>query len=156
MREYETVCILQPNLSEADQEVFKTKVGEIIKKSDGTMFSDKSLGRRTLAYAIEKHNKGIYFCLDYTAKGNVVHELEHKMKLDENVLRFLTIIRQEEVDVEARLLEISVAKEKIEKQLEATPVKVDPVKVDPVESTPLETAPAKEEEVEKPVEKENK
>ena len=123
MREYETMYILHPSLSEADQKKIGDKCEAIITRHEGKTFRNLPMGKRTLAYAIKKQTRGTYFCLDYTAKGGVVNEIEQQFKLDENVLRFLTTVRQKEVDVEARLLEIATQKE------QETVAVVDPVKL---------------------------
>lgn len=106
MREYETLFVTQPNLPDSDLGSFNEKLGAIIQKHDGRLFFAKSMGKRNLAYPINKQTKGVYTCLDFTAKGACVSEIERFMRLDENFLRFLTVVKNEEVDVEKRLAEI--------------------------------------------------
>jgi small subunit ribosomal protein S6 len=64
------------------------------------------MGKRTLAYPISKQTKGLYTCLDYAANGPAVSEIERNLRLDENVLRYLTVVKAEEIDVEARAAEV--------------------------------------------------
>ena len=106
MREYETVFVIQPNLAEAQQKQFVERLKSIVEKNDGRLFFARDMGKRTLAYPIGKQVKGIYTCFDYAAKGSAVDEIERTMRLDENVLRFLTVVKNEEVDVEARAAEV--------------------------------------------------
>jgi small subunit ribosomal protein S6 len=106
MREYETVFITQPNITDADKAKIHDRVSALIERNRGRLFFARNMGKRALAYRIEKQTKGIYTCLDYAAEGTAVRELEHELKLDENVLRFLTIVKNESVDVEARAAEI--------------------------------------------------
>lgn len=105
MREYETVFITQPNLSDSDLSQIKARLTSLIERRNGRVFFARNMGRRGLAYPIHRQTKGVYTCLDYAAGGGVIPELERGLKLDENVLRFLTIVKQEEVDVEARAAE---------------------------------------------------
>lgn len=106
MREYETVFITQPNISETQLKQVNERLGALVEKNQGRLFYARNMGKRTLAYPIEKQTKGIYTCLDYAAQGGAVGEIEHSLKLDENVLRFLTVVKAEEVDIEARAQEI--------------------------------------------------
>lgn len=107
MREYETVFVVQPNLSDSQKKQIVERMKGAILKHKGTLFFARDMGKRSLAYAIGKQTKGIYTCLDYAAVGNAVHDIERGMKLDENVLRFLTVVKNEDVDVEARAAEIA-------------------------------------------------
>ncbi len=106
MREYETVFITQPNMSESDQLKYNEKLTSLIERHSGKLFYARNMGKRTLAYPIAKNTKGFYTCLDYAADTKAVEEIERGMRIDENVLRFLTVVKNEEVDVEARAAEV--------------------------------------------------
>jgi small subunit ribosomal protein S6 len=121
MREYETVYVMQPQLTEAQVNQINAKVQGLIEKHGGRLFYTRSMGKRNLAYRIKKQTKGIYFCLDYAAGGGCVNEIEHNLMLDENVLRFLTTVRAEKIDVEARAAEIEARGEAAQLS-EATPL----------------------------------
>lgn len=107
MREYETVFITQPNLPESHHQQFVERLGALIERHEGRLFYSRNMGKRSLAYPIGKQTKGLYTCLDYAAQGAAVGELERSLRLDENVLRFLTVVKMEAVDVEARAAEIA-------------------------------------------------
>jgi small subunit ribosomal protein S6 len=106
MREYEMVYILQPQMTEAQINQLNAKLKSLIEKNDGRLFYAKSLGKKNLAYAIKKQTKGIYYDLDYAANGGCVAEIERSLMLDENCLRFLTVVKADKVDIEARAAEI--------------------------------------------------
>ncbi|MFA5811588.1 MAG: 30S ribosomal protein S6 [bacterium] len=106
MKEYETVFITKPDLPESTQKQINERLKGLIEKHQGRLFFAKNMGRRSLAYPIAKQTKGIYTCLDYTSTGSVVTDLERNMRLDDNILRFLTVLKNEDVDVEARAAEI--------------------------------------------------
>ena len=129
MREYETVVITKPDLPESQLKQMGERLKGLIEKHEGRLFYARNMGRRSLAYPIKKLTKGVYTCLDYASKGTVVTELERSLKLDEDVLRFLTVQKNEEIDVEARAAEI-VARGEDQVQL-------------PVEGAPAE-GPARE------------
>ena len=106
MREYETVYIAQPQLSDTQINQLNARLKGVIEKHDGRLFYARSMGKKNLAYRIRKQTKGIYYCLDYVAAGGCIGELERSLMLDENVLRFLTVVKAEKVDVAARAAEV--------------------------------------------------
>lgn len=106
MREYETIFITQPNLSESQHKQLVDRLGSLVEKYEGRLFYARNMGKRAFAYPIAKQTKGLYTCLDYASKGGAVGEIERNLRLDENVLRFLTVVKSEEIDVEARAAEV--------------------------------------------------
>jgi small subunit ribosomal protein S6 len=106
MREYETVFIARPNITDSTHQQINERLNGLISRHSGRLFYAKSLGRKTLAYPIEKEIKGIYTCLDYAADSTAVQEIERVLKYDENVIRFLTVVKNTDVDVEARAAEV--------------------------------------------------
>ena len=106
MREYETVFITQPNLNDSQLAKINDRIRSVIEGHGGRLFFARNMGKRNLSYSIKKQTKGTYTCLDYAAQGAVVRDLERGMRLDEDVLRFLTVVKEESVDVEARTAEV--------------------------------------------------
>ncbi len=102
MREYETTYILDSAMTEADVQHSLDKVSEIIGRHGGCIFRSQNMGKKTLAYRIKKQSKGYYATLDYTADTRVVSEIERGFRLDEKVLRYLTVKLNEDVDIEFR------------------------------------------------------
>lgn len=113
MREYETVFITQPNLSDPKLKLLVERLKSLIDKHRGRLFFARDMGKKSLLYPIKKELKGIYTCLDYAADGGVVSELERSLRLDEDVLRFLTIVKVQDVDVEARAAEVAARGEDV-------------------------------------------
>jgi len=123
MREYETVVITRADLAESDLKQIQDRSKAMIEKREGRLFYARSMGRRNLAYPIKKQMKGMYTCYDYAATGNIVSEIERNLRLDDNVLRFFTVVKNEEVDVEARAAEIVARGEDVAAPVEETPVR---------------------------------
>lgn len=119
MREYETVVITKPELAESEFNQIHERIKGTIEKQEGRLFYARDMGSRKLAYPISKQTKGVYTCYDYATAGGAVSELERNMCLNDNVLRFLTVIKNEEVDVEARAAEIVARGEDVSPQAEA-------------------------------------
>jgi small subunit ribosomal protein S6 len=78
--------------------------GQLIKKDDW--------GVRKLAYPMKKQFRGRYVLYDLTCKPEHLKESERLMRIDENVLRYLNILIGENVDVEARKIELAKAEAK--------------------------------------------
>jgi small subunit ribosomal protein S6 len=124
MREYETVVITKPDLAETQFNQTGDKIKAIIEKRDGHLFFARDMGRKSLSYPIRKNTKGVYTCFDYAAAGQTVSEIERALRIDDGVLRFLTVVKREDVDVEARAAEIVARGEDVSQQAEAE-VKVE-------------------------------
>jgi small subunit ribosomal protein S6 len=104
LREYETTFIVQPEISEEGNAVLLTKLDGILATGGATRLMCEDHGKRKLAYEINKFHKGHYYTLMFLDEGQVVPDLERVLRLDESVLRFLTIQAEEAVaDVDGRI-----------------------------------------------------
>jgi len=104
LREYETTFIVQPEISEEGNAALLTKLDGILATGGATRLMCEDHGKRKLAYEIKKFHKGHYYTLMFLDEGQVVPDLERVLRLDESVLRFLTIQAEEAVaDVEGRI-----------------------------------------------------
>jgi small subunit ribosomal protein S6 len=112
VREYELNIIIQPEISEEGSAAILGRLDDLLKTSSATRLLCDDLGKRKLAYEIDRFQKGHYYLLSFLDAGPVVSELERVLRLEESVLRFLTVkVVDEVVDVEAR---VAVAKEREE------------------------------------------
>ncbi len=103
MREYELVFIVRTDLSDEAITAITEKVDRCIEEYNGVRLLRESWGRKNLAYDIQKHSKGIYFFYRFLGDGDLVKELERRLKLDEGTLRHMTVKVADDVDPEARL-----------------------------------------------------
>jgi small subunit ribosomal protein S6 len=97
MRFYEVVVIVGSEVSSSRVE---EKVGEyvkIVKEHSGEVSKTEFCGLRTLAYQIGKCKKGYYVLLNIKVDPKAVKDLEHSMRMDEEVIRFL-VVKVEELD----------------------------------------------------------
>lgn len=106
LREYEFTFIAKADLPEADKtklfskyETLLTEGGEMVKRDDW--------GVKRLAYPIAKQFRGHYMHFDFVGKTENLAECERLMRIDENILRFLSMKIGENVDVEARRAELA-------------------------------------------------
>ena len=88
---YETTFITRTELSEENLKALQDRLAEVITTFQGEVVLKEDWGRRKLAYPIKKETRGQYTYLVYAAKGEVVHEIERTLRLQDHVLRFLTV-----------------------------------------------------------------
>jgi len=103
MREFDTTFIVQPEISEEGREALILKLRGVLERSGAVPLEVEDMGKKKLAFEIKKFQKGHYLSLFYLDKGQSVAELERAMRIDESVLRWLTVRREDSVtDIEAR------------------------------------------------------
>jgi small subunit ribosomal protein S6 len=104
---YETTFILEPGLDEARVNEEIERVGQWIKDLGGEVIEVQRWGKRRLAYEIARKRDGIYTLLLYQGEGGLVKEIERRLRLNETVIRVLTVMHvppeltQPKVDAEA-------------------------------------------------------
>lgn len=102
MTEYETTVIVRPDVTGEQVESALDRVRDVIAKQGGKLIEIDHWGKKKLAYPMEKHPRGIYVRTHYLGLGGLVGELERNLRLNENVLRFLTVKIEERVEADAR------------------------------------------------------
>jgi len=105
-REYETIYILRPNTPNEGVAEVNTKVRSVIEGLGGKILKVDNWGKRRLAYEVAKERKGIYLYWLYLGSPGMVEETERNLRMLDNVVRFLTVKVDENIDVGARPTEI--------------------------------------------------
>jgi small subunit ribosomal protein S6 len=119
---YETTFITRSEISDDAQKALVERLQGVVASFGGEVVLSEDWGRRKLAYPIQKESRGLYTYVVYTGKGDVVHEMERNLRLNEHVLRFLTVNLQSEFDAEAfrkRRADIHAAAKRREEEREA-------------------------------------
>jgi small subunit ribosomal protein S6 len=101
MRRYETIFIADPDIPEESRVQLFDKVKSLIDEQGGQLVEFDNWGNKKLAYEIKKKLRGYYVRLDYCGVGKVVDELERFFRIDDRVLRFLTVLLDENADLES-------------------------------------------------------
>ncbi len=101
MRRYETIVIADPDLSEDQRGPLFDRMTEIIDQEGGFLIETDEWGGRKLAYEIKGKPRGYYVRLEYCGTGPVVDELERFYRIDDRVLKFMTILLEKDADIEA-------------------------------------------------------
>jgi small subunit ribosomal protein S6 len=109
MRRYETIVIVDADVSESDRTSLIARIKEIIPQQEGVLIKEDLWGTKKLAYEIKKKPRGYYARYDYCGMGPVVDELERFFRIDDRVLKYLTVLLDSDADVEKIQAEIAAA-----------------------------------------------
>jgi small subunit ribosomal protein S6 len=129
LRRYETIFISHPDLSEGDIDNLTQRTTDIIRQLQGEVIQVQQWGKKRLAYQVQKQLRGHYTFLDYACLPKAVLELERILRLDDKVMKYLTVKLEDKVDVEAiqrsleKVREVEVEEE--EASSEASPAEQD-------------------------------
>ena len=91
MRPYETMFIIAPTLGPDAYERLVATFENVIVENGGKMVKTTKWGLRTLAYEIAKFRVGIYTIFEFEAPGESIQELERRLRLNDSILKYLTI-----------------------------------------------------------------
>ena len=91
-RIYETTFIVNAGLDDPQIDAVIDKVKDVIVKNGGEIRDLFKWGRKRFAYTIKKKNNGFYTVVEFSAPGDAIAKLERHYQLDENVIRYLTIL----------------------------------------------------------------
>jgi small subunit ribosomal protein S6 len=96
MRLYETAFLIAANLAEDETEQLIQQMAEIVTENNGEMVDIDKWGKRKLAYKIQKFDAAFYVFFHYKSEADIPAELERRFKQTEAILRFLTVLMEEE------------------------------------------------------------
>jgi small subunit ribosomal protein S6 len=88
---YETLFVVKPTLTEEEIAAQVAKVKEVLAKVDAELLAADDMGMRRLAYPVEKNERGYYTVLFYKAQGEAIAEIERNLKINEEIIKFLTV-----------------------------------------------------------------
>lgn len=137
MKRYETLFIVQSELSSEDITAIIDRYSKIITDMKGTILKVERWGKRKLAYLIRKQSRGFYILIDFAGKREIVAELERILKFDDKVLKYMSV-----------KLADGITAEEIEKELAGSqkadlpPANIIPAGGFPAGSVPAGSVPA--------------
>ncbi len=112
MRRYETIVIFDPELSAEEREPVLERVKDVIAQQDGYLAFIDDWGARKLAYEIKKKDRGYYVRFDFCETGTVVDEIERFFRIDDRVLKYMTVLLDKKADIEKIKEEVAAAESK--------------------------------------------
>ena len=90
VRQYETVFIMTPVLSDEQMKEAVSKFQDYLKNKGAEIVYEDHWGLRKLAYPIQKKSTGFYYLIEFRGKGELIDKLEVQYRRDERIIRFLT------------------------------------------------------------------
>lgn len=100
MPSYETTVITKPNASEEQIQTLKQKVESILQAHKGQVGNFEDWGTRRMSFEIQKESRGRYLFWGFTGNNETVAELERNLRINENVVRYLSVNLSKEDDLE--------------------------------------------------------
>ena len=101
MRHYETVLIINPDLSDEDHKEVVQKFEDLIVKEKGVVVKIDAWGKQRLAYELKRFDKGAYVLMEYCGEHDLTRKFARALKLDDRILKFQTIKLADRVDPES-------------------------------------------------------
>ena len=95
MNEYETIFLISNRIKEEQRKNVVNKIKELI-SSNGQIDTTEDLGEKKLAYEIKKHKKAFYYIINFKSKPEFIYKLERNYKLNEEIIKFMTIRKSED------------------------------------------------------------
>jgi small subunit ribosomal protein S6 len=112
LKRYEVIAIVKTDVSEEDLTAIMERSSNIITERKGVIAKAEKWGKRRLAYEIKKQKDGFYFFIDYAGDGSIVAEMERNFKIDDRILKFMTVTREGAVTREGIDAEIAASEVK--------------------------------------------
>ena len=94
MNKYESVIIINPSVDEEGIKALITKFTDII-NNDGKVENVNEVGKKRLAYEINKNKEGYYVVFDFEAKPELISELERNYRIDDHVIKFISVRKED-------------------------------------------------------------
>ena len=94
MNKYESVIIINPSVEEEGIKALIAKYTDII-NNEGKVETVDEIGKKRLAYEIMKNKEGYYTVFNFEAKPELIAELERNYRIDDSVMKFITIKKED-------------------------------------------------------------
>ena len=90
-RTYEVMYIVDPDTADDKIAKLTDAVGKLVKKEGGTVVRVDDIGRKIMAYPIQKKTEGYYVLFEIDGSGQEIAELERRMRVNDMILRYITV-----------------------------------------------------------------
>jgi small subunit ribosomal protein S6 len=126
-RSYEIMFIVRPDVDEAEIEKIIETFSGYITTGGGTVKQSEKMGRRRLAYTVNKFNDGFYILLIVESPASLISEIERRLRVSEQIIKFITVRTDEEDKRVAKIKKHRDAHVKRSAQPQASPEAAEPV-----------------------------
>ena len=96
MRSYEIMFIVNPSIPEEEIDKINSQLEGIITSGGGTIEKIEKMGKRRLAYDVDKHREGYYVLFVIAANGDIIKECERRLRVMDAVIKYITVRTDEE------------------------------------------------------------
>ena len=141
-RTYELMFIVRPDMAEEDLDKLISTLESQVATSHGTVKSVERMGKRRLAYEVRRFQDGMYVLLTVEGGGDLIHELERRLRVTEPVIKFLTVRVDEEQKRLDKIKKIRDSRRKTSAMPAAAAAPVTPAATTPEAPAAGESAPA--------------
>lgn len=107
MKRYETIVIIDPDLPKEAEAPFYDRINDLVPQYQGFLIATDDWGTKKLAYDIRKKNRGHYVRLEFCGDGALVQEMERFFRIDDKVMKFMTVLLDADADVDAIKAELA-------------------------------------------------
>lgn len=90
MNKYETIFLIKDDITEEQKNAVVSEIRKYLVKN-GKVSEEENLGKKKLAYEVKKYEYAYYYVINFTGKASIIPELERKYRINENILKFITI-----------------------------------------------------------------
>ncbi|HEX8147345.1 MAG TPA: 30S ribosomal protein S6 [Pyrinomonadaceae bacterium] len=95
-RVYEVIFIVDPDTQEDEMTKLTQNLSGVVTDQGGVVTRNEVLGRRQLAYRIGRKNEGVYVLFEVEGTGSEIAELERRMRVNDAIMRYMTVRVDEE------------------------------------------------------------
>ena len=120
MRTYETIFIVNPQIVGDDYTAVLEKFKDVLTSQQAEILKVDEWGTKRLAYPVKKHEQGTYVLVNYTAGNTVVKEFERRMRLDDSIIKFQTVLFEGKFEAVVETAPVEDAEETSEEVVEET------------------------------------
>ncbi len=126
MRNYEMIFIVRPDVSDDDVQKLITQMEGVVASAGGKVEKVEKMGRRRLAYRVEKQREGFYVLFYVTGTGDTVKEFERRLKVTDAVIKNLTICTDDDLQRAAKFKTLRTKQEAKRRRSKPAPASAPP------------------------------
>src|ERR671923_3070191 len=112
IRKYEVMFIVRPDIADEEVEKLISTFQSNVTAAGGKVLNAERMGKRRLAYAVRGFGEGSYVLLAVEGTGQVIHELERRLRVSEPVIKFLSVRTDEQEKRHAKIKKLREARVK--------------------------------------------
>lgn len=93
MNNYETIFLMKDDITEEQRNTVIEEIRDYLTKN-GKISEEENLGKKKLAYKVREYEYAYYYLIQFVGKADIISELERKYRINENILKFITVKRE--------------------------------------------------------------